>query len=93
VLALGGGAFTPLLFELFSKSCKIKFCHLEVSFEKAWQRLQNFETEARPLVKEGKVSLRKVFEERTKYFALVDWKVDAEHSADIVREEFVAGMV
>jgi shikimate kinase len=93
VLALGGGAFTPLLFELFSKSRKIKFCHLEVSFETAWGRLQNSETEERPLVKEGKESLRKVFEERSKYFALVEWRVNANQLAEKVWADFLSGLL
>ena len=93
ILALGGGAFSPLLFELFSKSRKIKFCHLEVSFESAWKRLHIEGVEERPLIKHGMENLKKVYDERMKHFSLVDWKINADRPAEKVKAEFLAGLV
>ena len=87
VLALGGGALSPLLWELYSKNRKIKFCLLEVSFEDSWERLVKQGLHERPLALSGKESLRKVFQERGAVFDLVPWKLDGtKSSAELARE-------
>lgn len=88
VLALGGGAFTPLLFELYSVSKKIKFCHLRVSFETALKRLK-LDMVVRPLMQEGEAKFKSVFVERSKIYSVVSWVIDAEQAPEKVRAEFL----
>ena len=78
VLALGGGTLSPLVWELFGKSRKIKFCHLSIPFELALERL-NLDTNApRPLVQLGKNKLQDIFAEREKVFNQIEWKLDGQ---------------
>lgn len=73
VLALGGGAFSP---DLLTRP-GVKPCLLHVGFETAWKRIQNTEEE-RPLVKQGRLGMRKLYDERYKLFQQISWKLDAE---------------
>ncbi len=73
VLALGGGAFSP---DLLSRE-GVKLCLLDVSFETCWKRIQGTEEE-RPLMKQGRVGMKKLYDERYKLFKEIPWKIDAE---------------
>lgn len=88
ILALGGGTLSPLVWELFGKSRKIKFCYLNVPFEVAWQRLNLDTNEPRPLVQLGKNKLQELFEERQKIFGQIDWKLDATKSLSELTQIF-----
>jgi shikimate kinase len=88
VLALGGGTLSPLLWELYSKSRKLKFCFLDVPFEEAWQRLKKQGMQERPMTLEGKENFRKVFEERLRVFRQIPWKLDATRSTAKLVQEF-----
>jgi len=89
VLALGGGALSPLLLELYGKSRKIQFCHLEVPFDLAWERLLGDQQNIRPLTQLGKAHMRELFEQRSQLFSLIPLKIDGTRSVSLVREEFL----
>lgn len=88
VLALGGGTLSPLVWELFGKSRKIKFCYLEVPFEVAWKRLVGDTSEPRPLIQLGKHKLLELFEERSRVFNQIEWKLDGQMSLAKLTQEF-----
>ncbi|MBA2403582.1 MAG: hypothetical protein H0V66_02325 [Bdellovibrionales bacterium] len=87
VLALGGGALTPLVWEIFGQNKKIKFCHLNVSFETAWQRVTG-DSEIRPLVQLGKLKLQELYEERKALFNQVRWQLNGHQSLQVLAAEF-----
>jgi shikimate kinase len=76
VLALGGGTLSPMIWELFGKQRKIKFCFLDVPFELALSRLSKDSNQPRPLLKFGEEYLRSIFIERKKIFSQISWKLD-----------------
>jgi shikimate kinase len=88
VLALGGGSLSPLVWELFGKNRKIKFCHLKVPFETSWKRLIGEESEPRPLIKLGQVKLRELFVERNKVFDQIQWQLDGTKNLQMLVGEF-----
>lgn len=75
VLALGGGALTQLILDLYLPSRKVRFCHVVSSFEDCWERLHLEGATARPLVKLGKSELHKIYMEREKIFSQISWKI------------------
>lgn len=83
VLALGGGTLSPLVWELFRSSRKIKFCYLESDFETCWQRLTQEGEEKRPLVLRGKAELMKVYSERLLVFEQIPWKLRNSEGAEL----------
>lgn len=92
VLALGGGTLSPLIWELFGKSRKIKFCYLDVPFEVAWQRLNLDTNEPRPLIQLGKNKLQELYEERSKVFSQIEWKLDGQINLNKLAQEFWKGL-
>lgn len=83
VLSLGGGALTPLVYELYKGHRKLKFCHLHASFEDCWERLQLENTEARPLIKLGKGELHRIYLERFKVFDQIPWRLENPKGSDL----------
>ena len=76
VLALGGGAFNPLLWQLYGAHPKIKFCHLSAPFEVCWQRIISDVDEPRPLALKGKASLKELFDTRALVYQLIPWRIE-----------------
>ena len=68
VLALGGGTLSPMVWELFRKSSRLKWVHLKADFETCWSRLNLDVDEPRPLVKLGQLELQRIYQERMKIF-------------------------
>lgn len=83
ILALGGGALSQTIFDLFSPSRKIKFCYLKAPFEVCWERLHLEGTEPRPLVKLGKGELHRLYQEREKVFSQIPWKIENNKGSDL----------
>lgn len=83
VLALGGGTLSPLVWELFKSSRKIKFCHLECDFETCWNRLIKEGEERRPMVLRGKAELQQVFLERENVFHQIPWQIKNSNEASL----------
>lgn len=75
VMSLGGGAFTPLIWNLYGQHPKIKFCYLYSSFSDCWQRLIEDNEEPRPLAQEGREKLRELYEARLATYELIPWKI------------------
>jgi shikimate kinase len=92
VLALGGGTLSPILWELFGKNRKIKFCFLDVSFEVAWRRLSLESAEPRPLLQAGKKNLEKIFVERAKIFSQIQWRLDGAKNLTELSQDFWKGV-
>jgi len=89
VLALGSGTLSPLLWELFGKHRKIKFCYLEVPFETAWERLLNLTpSETHPLIGLGEVRLKSQFKERLQVFERIPWKLDGTKNLSQISRDF-----
>jgi shikimate kinase len=88
VLALGGGSLSPLVWELFGKSRKIKFCYLRVPFETAWERLIGDASEPRPLIQLGQARLRELFGERSRIFDQIQWQLDGTKNLQLLTREF-----
>ncbi len=83
VLALGGGTLSPLVWELFRTSRKIKFCYLDTDFETCWKRLTQEGEEKRPLVLRGKAELSTIYLERQKIFEQIPWKLKNSDEVDL----------
>lgn len=83
ILALGGGALSLNLFELYNPIRKVGFCYLHASFEECWRRLNLEGTELRPLLKMGKADFQKVYEERQKIFSKITWKLENSKESSI----------
>jgi shikimate kinase len=94
VLALGGGALSPMIWELYRHSRKIKFCHIWASFETCWNRLQ-VSAEERPMLKVGKEKFREIYVERMKIFNQIDFKIENESgvSKEELLNQFLKGIV
>lgn len=75
VMSLGGGAFTPLLWNLYGGHPKIKFCYLYSSFNDCWQRLREDTKEPRPLAQAGESVLRELYQARLAVYQLIPWKL------------------
>ncbi len=88
VLALGGGALSPLVWQLYGHSRKLKFCFLQVPFEVAWSRLIGSLTETRPLVLQGQFKMRQLFEEREAIFTQISWRLDGTKDSSALAKEF-----
>ncbi|MGE3608784.1 MAG: shikimate kinase [Bacteriovoracaceae bacterium] len=84
VLAMGGGALNPMLFDLLKNNRKIKFCYLETSFEECWRRLNLDSGEVRPLVKQGKENLFKIYQERSIVFNQITWKIPSTNPQEVL---------
>lgn len=76
IMALGGGAFTPLLWQIYSNHPKIMFCYLYSSFEDCWERLTNDASEPRPLALQGKNELASLYQTRFATYQLIPWRID-----------------
>jgi|GEM_PF-2630664 len=76
VLAFGGGALTPVVWEMLKGSTKVKFCYLKSDFETCFKRLQNDLHQPRPLLEMGKTEFEKVFHERARLFEKIPWQID-----------------
>lgn len=83
VLALGGGTLSPLIYELYRESRKVKFCYLHSSFEDCWDRLQLDQSEPRPLLLLGKVEFKKIYDERQQVFSQIPWRVENSKGSDM----------
>ncbi len=76
VLALGGGTLSPLLWELYRRGSRLRFVHLDVPFEVAWNRLlMDLET-PRPMLARGPVELEKIYHERRRVFQEIPTTLD-----------------
>lgn len=83
ILSLGGGTLSPMLYDLYKSSGKLGICYLHAPFEDCWERLQQEETEPRPLVKLGKGELHRVYEERQKVFSQIPWRLENPKGSDL----------
>lgn len=92
VLALGGGALSPLVWELFGKQRKIKFCHLDTPFNVIWERLNIDSSEPRPLLSLGKMKLNELYEERKKIFSQIHWQLDGTKPLGELSAQFWASL-
>lgn len=88
VLSLGGGTLSPIVWGLFGKNRKIKFCYLIVPFETAWERLMGDSSEPRPMVKLGQLKLLELFTERSKVFDQIQWKLDGTRGLQDLTRDF-----
>ncbi|HXH76369.1 MAG TPA: shikimate kinase [Bacteriovoracaceae bacterium] len=75
VLALGGGALSLMVWELYKNSKKVQFCYLKADFEDCWERLTRVGEEARPMVMKGEDELRLIYNEREAIFSQIPWKI------------------
>lgn len=82
VMALGGGAFTPLIWELYQHARRVQFLHLKASFETCWERLVG-SAEVRPLVARGKQELEKLYQERLKVYDQIPWTLENDDGAAV----------
>lgn len=80
VLALGGGTLTPLLWELYGQSRKIRTFFLDTPFEICWDRLSLDKENPRPLLLKGKNALREIYDERVKIFNQIPSRLAGEAS-------------
>lgn len=83
VMALGGGAFNPLLWQIYGNHPKIMFCYLYSSFEDCWKRLMDDSAEPRPLALKGKAELASLYQERLATYQLIPWKIDNSRGASL----------
>lgn len=83
VLALGGGTLSPMVYELYKTSRKLKFCYLHAAFEDCWERLHFEQSEPRPLVQLGRMELQKIYNERQLVFSQIPWKIENPKGADL----------
>jgi shikimate kinase len=88
ILALGGGTLSPLLWELYSKSRKIKFCFLNVPYEVCWERMKKQGLESRPMASLGDEKLKDVYQTRMKLFSQISWKIDGTLPPDKLAQIF-----
>lgn len=88
ILALGGGTLSPLVWELFGKNPRLKFCHLNISFASAWKRLIQDSQEPRPLVRLGELELKRIYDERMQLFQKIPWQLDGEWPLEQVASAF-----
>lgn len=89
VLALGGGAFSQVVFDLFHKHPKIKFCYLKVPFEVAWKRVTLDKTQIRPLAQAGKDQFLELFREREVLYQQIPWVLNGEESLEVNRDKIL----
>lgn len=88
VLALGGGTLSSILWEIYGQSRKIKFCHLDTPFEICWNRLQFDKAEPRPLLELGKLKFKEIYDDRSKLFSKISWKLDGSKSLELLAQDF-----
>jgi len=84
VLALGGGALSPMVWELYKNSKRILFCHLQCSFEECWQRLLKSK-ELRPLMMEGKNEFKQIYDQRMRLFQQIEFTVTNSSNVEITK--------
>lgn len=82
VLALGAGAFTPMVWQMYGPSRKIKFCYLKTPFEICWQRLMKTD-EVRPLAQKGIEQLNQVYLERKPVYENIEWVISNDEKTTI----------
>jgi len=78
VLALGGGALSPLVWETYSASRRIEFCVMDADFETCWNRLTQTGAQERPLVQRGKTELFNIFLERQVVFDKIKRRISSD---------------
>jgi shikimate kinase len=83
VLSLGGGALSQMVYDLYRPSRKLRFCYLYAPFDDCWERLHLEGSEPRPLVKLGKAELHRVYEERSKIFSQIPWRLENAKGTDL----------
>lgn len=84
VLALGGGALSPLLFELLKPIKKIKLLHIEANFDTCFSRLK-LDSVERPLLKLGELHMKSLFEERHRIYNQISWRISNSGRADMTQ--------
>jgi shikimate kinase len=83
ILSLGGGALSPMIYDLYRPMRKVSFCYLHAPFNECWDRLHLVGSEPRPLVKLGKDELYKIYLERQKIFSQIPWKLENLNGTDM----------
>jgi shikimate kinase len=83
VLALGGGALSQMVFNLFRPSRRIRFCYLHAPFEDCWERLHLEGSEKRPLLLKGKEGLFQIYRERQIIYQQIDWVIQNPQGTDL----------
>ncbi len=84
VLALGGGALSPMVWELYKNTNKILFCHLSSSFEDCWERLLKSK-DIRPLMMDGKNEFKQIYEQRMRLFNQIEFTITNPPNLEITK--------
>lgn len=88
VLSLGGGALSPMIWQLYGQNRKLKFCFLKVPFDVAWSRLMGPLAETRPLVLQGQTKMKALFAERESIFRQISWVLDGTKDPNELAQQF-----
>lgn len=92
VLALGGGALSPLVWELFRHSRKLQFIFLDTPFETCIERLKIDQENPRPLLDLGLVKLREIYHERLKVFSEISLRIDGSKPSGEIAQDIWSGI-